>query len=293
MASLRANRLRPLLILGLFLAAWWLIPVGVRRFTRASFALFEAPGLISYSRAKDLQDFWSTRDHSADDLVAAGRDTQRQANDSNLQLEETEATRQENEHLSELLHLPPEPGFRYEVARVIARDENAWWQQITIRKGSRNGLAEGQGVIFAGGVVGRVKQVYNFTAIVELITSPSFRMAASIGPDSLPVIYQGVETKPFQNPQGEVDEVQLSVQLAPNQPLRLYSSRYGGEFPPGLFVGEIERLSPGSDGLFQMGTVKLDSRLLSLQEVAVLVQDDSIQPLPSTPAAQPSLMPSK
>jgi len=273
LASPRLTRLRPLLVLALFLAAWWLAPVAVRSFSRASFSLFEAPGLIAYSHLKDLQDFWSLRDRSQGSLIAAGRDLQRHANDTDLQLQQDAATRTENQRLAELLLLPPEPGFHYEVARVILREETAWWQQIVIRKGWRNGIGNGQGVVFSGGVAGRVKQADEFTSIVELVSSPSFRVAANLGQDPNPAIYQGVVTAPFHAPAGEVRQLPLSLRIAPGTRLRLFSSKLSSVFPDGLPLGEIERLEPGSDGLFQTGVVKLDSRLASLEEVAVLVPD--------------------
>jgi rod shape-determining protein MreC len=42
-------------------------------------------------------------------------------------------------------------------------------------------------------------------------------------------------------------------------------------FPPGLRLGVIKKLEPGSDGLFKAGEVQLDERLGSLTEVTVLV----------------------
>ncbi|HVU37109.1 MAG TPA: rod shape-determining protein MreC [Opitutales bacterium] len=278
-----------MLVLALFLAVWWLAPVGVRSFSRASFALFEAPGLIGYSHVKDLQDYWSLRDHGQNALIAAGRDVQRHANDDDLRLQQAAAVLAENERLAALLQLPPEPGFRYEVARVIRRDETAWWQQITIRKGRHDGIADGQGVVFAGGVAGRVKQADEYTAVVELVTSPSFRIAAQFGPDGTPVIFEGVTPAPFQNPTGEVHGVMNLDKMDSGQPLQLVSSSLAGSFPQGLALGEVDRLQTGSDGLSQSGVVKLDTRLLNLQEVAVLVPDGTapvtINPSPATPAS--------
>ena len=54
-------------------------------------------------------------------------------------------------------------------------------------------------------------------------------------------------------------------------PLKLVSTRLGGTFPPGLMIGRVNWLEPGSTGIFQAGTVALDPSLLSLREVAVLI----------------------
>ena len=287
MASSRVSRFRPLLVLASFLAVWWLAPVAVRSFSRTSFSLFEAPAWMAYSRLKDLQDFWSLRDHSQAELIEAGRDAYRQANAAELQVQDDAALREENDRLVALLQLPPAPGFRYEFARVIRRDETTWWQQILIRKGSRDGLAPGQGVVFAGGVVGRVsKEITADQAWVELSSSSSFRVDASLGRDPNPVIFQGVETVPFHPPQGEVRNVQPNFTLPGGGPLALVTSSYGGVFPAGLTLGTVDNLLPGSDGLFQTGMVKLDPQLRNIYEVAVLVPE---APGPGT--ALPQLAP--
>ena len=125
--------------------------MAVRNFSRASFSLFEAPGEVAYSRLKDIQDYWEIRDHSQVDLIEAGRDAQRHANAADLQLQQAATLEDDNQRLADLLQLPAEPGFHYEYARVIRRDETTWWQQLVIRKGRLAGLEPGQGVVFAGG----------------------------------------------------------------------------------------------------------------------------------------------
>jgi len=287
LASPRASHYRPLLVLVIFLACWWLAPVVVRRFTRTSFSLFEAPGWSAYSRLKDLQDFWTLRAHSQAELIEAGRDATHQANAASLQVQEDESLRQENDRLAELLKLGPAPEFHYQMARVVQRDETAWWQQIMIDKGWSDGLAPDQGVVFAGGVVGRVahqpERLLPHQAWVELITSPSFRVDASLGRNPNPVIFQGVETAPFHSPTGEARNVSMAFTLPDGSPLPLVTSNYGGAFPAGLLIGMVDNLASGDDGVSQTGVVKLDPRLSNLYEVAVLVPES---PSPESPARQ-------
>jgi rod shape-determining protein MreC len=273
LASTRANRLRPLFILTGFLAAWWLAPVAIRSLSRTSFSLFEAPEWLAYSKLKDLQDFWSLRDHRQNDLIEAGRDAQRQANAASLLVQQDASLRDDNDRLEALMQMPKDPGFRYEYARVIRRDETAWWQEIVIRIGKSAGLAPGQGVVFAGGVAGRISRVDEFTSVVELASSPSFRMDANLGTDPNPVIFQGMVTAPFGLPKGEVRNVPPSAFVPPGGTVLLVTSSLGGVFPAGLPLGQIDRLLPGDDGLFQRGTVNLDPRLGDLHEVAVLVPE--------------------
>jgi rod shape-determining protein MreC len=284
LASPRVSQLRPLLALAVFLIVWWLAPVVVRTFGETAFYNFQAPAWVAYSHLKDLQEFWSLRAHSSLDLIAAGHDLARANAALTLQLQQDAAQADELRQLESLLHLPPAAQFRYEVARVVRRDQTAWWQQLLIRKGRNDGLAPGQGVVFEGGVIGRIQEVFSSTAIVELATSPEFRVAANLNDDPRPVIFQGGEAPPFGTPRGEVRDVAPDFTIPASNPVRLVTSSLGGEFPQGLTLGWVSQLAPGSDGLFQSGPVRLDPRLSGLREVAVLVPDP---PLPADTAPAP------
>ena len=89
--------------------------------------------------------------------------------------------------------------------------------------------------------------------------------------DGRPVVYQGVRTEWLRQPTGEVRDAPQDLIANTQQPLRLVSTRLGGTFPPGLMIGSVSWLDPGSTGIFQAGTVQLDERLLSLNEVSVLI----------------------
>jgi rod shape-determining protein MreC len=126
-------------------------------------------------------------------------------------------------------------------------------------------------VVFAGGVVGRVTEVHRYTSVVDLITSPTLRLAASVEGDTRPVSYQGGLNASFGSPRGTVDFVPLDVYASPSAPKHLVTSGLGGIFPPGLSLGDIIRLEPSADGLFKSGEVRLDPRLGDLTEVTVLI----------------------
>ena len=120
-------------------------------------------------------------------------------------------------------------------------------------------------------MVGRVVEVNAFTSRVELLTSPHFRMAAQFEGDERPVVYQGVPQGGFSDPIGSVRDAPQDIVASSQTPLTLVSTRFGGTFPPGLKIGRVAWLEPGSTGIFQAGEVELDPRLLSLHEVAVLI----------------------
>ncbi len=271
MANRRLETFRPLIVLAVFLLAWWLLPTVFKSFLRVSFREFQAPAWIAASYLDDLEAFWARRAHSKLELIEAGREIARQKAFYQLQTQRNETLQAELERLEAVLGLPARRAYRHEVARVIRRDLSAWWQRITLRKGRDHGIPEGAAVVFAGGVVGRVSEVGAFTSEVELVTSPSFRMAACFQEDSRPVVYLGMPQSGFGAPRGLVRDAPQDLVAADMQPLRLVSIGLGGTFPPGLTIGRVRWLEPGSSGIFQEGEVELDPALLSLREVTVLI----------------------
>ncbi len=255
-----------------FLVAWWVLPLGWRTAARSLFSTFQAPLWQAYSRLQDLQAYWALRTHSKNTLIEAGRDLARMNAFKENQLQQNESLRKEILRLEELLQLPPHEGFRYEVARVMRRDLNTWWQQLVIRKGEIDGLKPGQGVIFSGGVVGRVREVRAHNATVDLISSPRFRMAANFEGDTRPFAYRGVRNLPLMRPTGEISDVPPGIAMHSQDPRRIVTSGLGGVFPEGLSLGTLTKpLERGADGLFLRGEIELDERLLNLEEVTVLV----------------------
>lgn len=269
----RLDQARPFLTLGIVVAAWALVPIAIKGFTRASFFELTAPITIAASRVRDLQEFWSLRLHSKSELIEAGRDLARLNSSYELAVQQNAELHAEIARLESLLRLPSFQEYRYEHARVARRDFSGWWQRIIIRKGRNFGIPVGAPVVFTGGVVGRVTEVHLTTSVVELISSPNVRLAGVVEGDALgrPISFQGGVNLTFAPPTGIVEFVPLDVIATPNSPKRLVTSGLGGVFPPGLTLGTIVKAELGSDGLFKSGEVKLDERLGSVSEVTVLV----------------------
>lgn len=265
------RQLKPILVLLLFLAIWALTPVVIKRFGQDAFYEFQAPIIAAQGYAKDLQTYWSLRTRSDNELIEAGRDLSRLNARYQVAQQENQTKEAEIARLESLLNLPSRPEFRYEVARVAQRDISAWWHQMIIRKGKNYDIPVGAAVIYNGGVVGRIREVHAYTATVELVSSPGFRMAANVVGEAAPVTYLGVVNPPFSPPRGEALNVPPTITVTPAEPRKLVSSELGGIFPAGLTIGEITALEPGSDGYFQKGSVRLSPQLSALREVAVVI----------------------
>jgi rod shape-determining protein MreC len=267
----RFDQARPFATLAVLLLVWALLPFTVKSFTRVTFFELQAPFATAQSYVQDLQEFWALRTRPKNEIIEAGRDLARLNAAYELRLQENEHLRAELLRMENLLKLPPMPAYRSEPARVARRDFSGWWQRLIIRKGRNHGITVGAPVVYVGGIVGRVSEVYAYTAVVDLITSPTFRVAASAEGDTRPISYQGGLNDSFRPPRGTVEFVPVDIFATSDRPKRLVTSGLGGVFPPGLTIGDITLLEPSTDGLFKSGEVRLDTRLGSLVEVTVLV----------------------
>jgi rod shape-determining protein MreC len=236
-----------------------------------SFYEFQAPLWIGSSKIEDLHSYWSTRTNSENKLIEAGIQLSRNNHELRIQLDQVKLQQEELNSLRSLHNLSPINNYTYETARVCKRDLTSWWQEITIRKGDNHGILKNSPVIFAGGVVGKVKETYETTSTVLLITSRHFRMAARFENDPRPVTYIGSINSSFGNPKGIVRDAPSDVIVTQEKSQKLVSSGLGSIFPEGINIGTVHYLEPGTNGLFKAGKVLLDKRLLYLKEVSVLL----------------------
>jgi rod shape-determining protein MreC len=264
-----------LLLVGIILLIWFLLPVGSKAFVKNFAFEFQAPAWTASSYIQDLQTYWALRLQSKESLVETIRDLARLNSAYELAVSKIEGLEQEKAGLETLLDLPIFESYRYEPARVRQRDMSAWCQQIILDKGHNYSIPIGAGVVFKGGVVGKVREVYAYTCIVELITSSSFRSIAHIAGDLRPITYYGAINNLGMNPEGRAEYISNDIKIQPGKPYRLVSSKLGGVFPDGLTVGYIKTIEPNPNGLFQTAQIKLDKDLLSLREVSILIPVNS------------------
>jgi rod shape-determining protein MreC len=272
LAKKRFPQARPFLAFGIVVLVWAIVPFAVKALARVSFYEFQAPAHLAASYARDLQDYWSMRVSSKNELIEAGKELAQINARYELTIRENEELRTTIARLEAFNGLPIHEGYRNEIARVVRRDFSGWWQQLVIRKGRADDIQVGDPVVFVGGVVGRVREVDLYTSVVDLVSSQNIRLAAKFEGDNRPVAYRGGPNPGFANARGRVEFVPQDITATPGRPATLVTSGHGGVFPPGLPIGKVALLERGPDGQFKVGEVILDERLSALAEVAVLVR---------------------
>jgi rod shape-determining protein MreC len=155
-------------------------------------------------------------------------------------------------------------------ARVIAKDPNLWFDQVTIDKGTGDGVHRNQAVVNGQGLVGRVTFVTGSTAIVTLITNHTTKIGGTVsesGVEGLVEVEQGHPTDLVLNQLSSKDRVsggQLVVTSGTTSTVNRYPSPYPRDIP----IGRVTRVEDaGSDDQQVHLAPFADLRRLDLVEV--------------------------
>ncbi len=181
---------------------------------------------------------------------------------------------QENTRLRGLLDTSFKVGDQVLIVEPLSINLDPFENLIAINKGSRFGVFEGQAVLDANGIVGRVLHVTPYTADVVMITDTSHAIPVQVNRNGLRTIAIGT---------GRVDRLELPY-LPANSDVKegdlLVTSGLGGGFPPGYPVARIVSINAGTDRIGVIGAVPVAS--LDRSHELLLVWSNNT-PLPRIP----------
>ncbi len=177
---------------------------------------------------------------------------------------------QENTHLQELAaasgadrRLAPTLSeyVRSVEGRVVGFPPQNESQSVTINKGTRDGIGRDDGVVDAGGVVGRIVEADPFVSKVVLITDYT---------SSIPAMVQ--RGRWWGIAKGNLTSVRLEY-ISQDVPLRVGDRVVTGEarsFHSGALIGIIKKIERSDTGLYQAAVVVPAADLNSLDHVVVI-----------------------
>jgi rod shape-determining protein MreC len=143
---------------------------------------------------------------------------------------------QQNQQLKQLLAYNEAQTTTNITAPVIGRNSDRWWHQITLGKGSKEGIKSGDVVMGIGGLIGRVVHVTPNTSQVLLISDASSRVGAILSRNRQLGYIQGKEKSTvimhFFN---QVADIKPGDEIATSNLSKLY--------PPGLPIGKVKSKS--------------------------------------------------
>ena len=271
MKKLQTQLLKAFAPLIIFFVVWSLLPSLSKREIKSLFFNIQSPIWKAKTQITNMKDEVSLLSKPKKQIINECKELAQENAFLKIELANINEKSIELERLNDLLHLSQNDGFRSEIARVIRRDTSSWWHTMVVNKGENFGIKKGMAVISARGIVGRIAEVHIGTAVVDLTTSPQFRMAARIEGDLRPIIYRGNSNDAFSQPHGIAENIPLDFRKNISDKIRLVSTSFGGNFPEGLTIGYIYSVETADDGFFLRSNVFLDRELLDLSEVAILI----------------------
>jgi rod shape-determining protein MreC len=154
----------------------------------------------------------------------------------------------ENQQLKGLLDLNDSVGLKGTqpvTARVIGEDPSVWYSQITINKGTADGVRADQPVVVGAGLVGKVGTAARNSAVVTLITDHTTNVSARVNePPGVAGVVQ-VETG---NPNDLVlqyttknDTVERGQTIVTSG-TQSKTDRFPSLYPPGIPIGRVTRV---------------------------------------------------
>ncbi|BAZ04864.1 rod shape-determining protein MreC [Calothrix sp. NIES-3974] len=173
------------------------------------------------------------------EALSAMPSQQEQLNDARIMELQTQVVRlqSENENLRKLnAYIEKDPRkVKPIIARVIARSGDNWWQQVTLNRGSSEGVEEGSIVQAEGGLIGRIESVTSNTSRVLLVSDFQSQIGVTIGRTGAKGVLRG---------NGSSEAILEFYEKVPNVKIGdlVSTSTYSQKFPSGLSVGQIKSL---------------------------------------------------
>ncbi|MDR1890779.1 MAG: rod shape-determining protein MreC [Puniceicoccales bacterium] len=251
------------------IALTWLIPASFRNNVKSAFTYVQIPIYAASIQLENLRNAFAKGTLSGRKLTTFCENLMRE----NMALQLKLATLADNaldvSQSEQEYHIG---NFVMKPARVIRRDIASWTNELVINVGANHGIAEGMGVISQNYAVGRIKSVNAKTSVVELISSPQFRMVVHVAGDTArsPIIFSGNGHKFFSQAVGFATNIPTKI-VSDGEPILLVTSELSGVFPENIAVGFIKSQEEHDRNFFS-SDVTLNGDLLSkLYEVAILV----------------------
>lgn len=194
-----------------------------------------------------------------------------------LELRNAQQAAAENERLKGLLNLKEQTGYDHVPARVIARDSSGWFNTITINRGSSSGIALNMPVVTGGGIVGRVIALSPWTAQVMMVTDEKAAAGAIVGELSGSGAHGSVRGL---GEKGLVEMRYVSGLEKVEVGNYILTTGQDGIYPPGLTIGEVVQVSPGTATQSHEILIRPGAKLDQLEEVAVLLYRAPPRPAP-------------
>lgn len=161
--------------------------------------------------------------------------------------------------------------YTVRAAMIIHRSPDRWNEFIGINKGAQDGIKENMAVMTSKGLIGKVHQVSQFSATIQLLTDQdrTNRISAFVEGDE--TIYGFIEGIDMET--GNLKFTKINIEAEMEEGQLVVTSGLGGIFPAGLPIGEIVYYDTDEFGLTQTAYVKPSADFNRLDYVLIIERE--------------------
>ncbi len=147
-------------------------------------------------------------------------------------------------------------------AQAVVREPTFLFRTIVIDAGKNDGVQPYMPVATVDGVVGKVIRVMDRTSLVQLIRKPD---------EFVSIVHRATGSVGILNASAS-DKLQVEYRKSTDLKLNdtLFTSGYGGIYPPGMSVGYIDKIEDAQNPLYSLITVKSAVDFESIRHLFVI-----------------------
>lgn len=179
--------------------------------------------------------------------------------------EEAQAINDENARLRNLLDFRKIIPYTSMPAQVIGRDPSNWSNSLIVDKGSANGIKQNMAVMSTRGIVGRIVEIGKYSSKVLLITDSNLKVGVLIRRNRQGGVMVG-------RPGDRCKIIYIALDSDAKAGDKVITAGFGGVFPKGILVGEIEKVGKEEGRLYKYAIVKPSQDLSKLEEVLCIIR---------------------
>lgn len=191
-----------------------------------------------------------------------------------LEAENNELKQEMNDMKTELNIEHVLSDYDYLNATVVNRNASTWYNNLTIDKGSHNGIKEGMVVINSTGVIGKTTNVSTFSSDVKLITTTDTNNKISVTIQSngkkLTGLINGYD---YKTKNLEIEGISNTDTVSVGD--QVYTSGLGGVFPSGILIGKVKSITTDVYDLSKIINVEPSANFEDINYVTVLKRADT------------------
>ena len=154
-------------------------------------------------------------------------------------------------------------------ATVVSRNIGYWYNEITIDKGSKNGVEKGMAVVTSKGLIGQITKVSNYSSTVKLLSNENMnnKISVKIKTDN-DYVYGLISMYDGKTNTYTVEGISENVEI--KKGADVVTTGMGTIFPSGLMVGKVEKVTTDNFDLSKVVEVKASVDFDDLDYVTVL-----------------------